>query len=91
MVQFANFTRDEYAIVVQIVDRAVALGIYDDAVDADMDISAVHATCPLRLADLLAADDFNFGHDMRGILRHLNRQTGGLENFFLPRFAQPNK
>lgn len=46
MVQFANFTRDEYAIVVQIVDRAVALGIYDDAVDADMDISAVHATCP---------------------------------------------
>lgn len=27
-------------------------------------------------------------HDMRGILRHINRETGKLENFFLPRFAR---
>ena len=89
MVQFADFSKEEREIVISIVYRATQLGIYDDDIDADMDISAVHATCPLRLADLLAADNFNFSHDMRGIQHHLNRKTGKLENFFLPRFAAP--
>lgn len=65
----------------------MAAGIYDDALTAHMDISAVHAQCPLRLGDLRDADQFNFAHDMYGIQRHLNRQTGKLENLFLPRFA----
>jgi len=87
MVQFAKFTKAERAIVESIVERAVDEGIYIDPLTADMDISAVHVHCPLRLADLLAADRFNFAHDMRGIQRHINRKTGELENFFLPRFA----
>ena len=54
-----------------------------------MDFTAVHANGnPLRLADLLAADDFNFAHDAFGIARHLNRTNGQLENCFLPRFTQ---
>ena len=53
-----------------------------------MDITAVHANgCRLDLDRLLAADDFNFSHDVFGIERHLNRQTGQLEDCFLPRFA----
>lgn len=56
--------------------------------DVEMDLSATHATCPLRLAELADADDFNFSHDMGGIRRHLNRQTGELEDFFVPRFAE---
>ena len=88
MVQFAQFTDGERDLVSAIVERAVSAGIYNDPLDADMDISAVHVHCPLRLADLLAADQFNFSHDMRGILRHINRKTGKLENFFLPRFAR---
>jgi len=91
MVQFAKFTSAEREIVTKIVDRAVNLGIYDTRIDADMDISAVHATCPLRLADLLDADRFNFIHDLGGIKRHLNRKTGKLGGFFLPRFAAPIK
>lgn len=87
MVQFADFNAQERETVMAIVDRAVEMGIYDDALDCDMDISAVHYTCPLRLADLLAADRFNFSHDMCGIQRHLNRETGKLGGFFLPRFA----
>ncbi len=87
-VQFAEFTDSERQIVRAIVDRAVNAGIYSDQLDVYMDISAVHVHCPLRLADLLAADQFNFNHDMRGIFRHINRQTGELENFFLPRFAR---
>lgn len=58
--------------------------------DIVMDLEAVHLNgCPLRLADLLAADDFNFWHDVSGIARHLDRHTGTLRNCFLPRFAAP--
>lgn len=88
MVQFADFTSGEREIVMMIVERAVDAGIYDDPLDADMDISAVYVHCPLRLFDLATADRFNFAHDMYGIKRHINRETGELEDFFLPRFAR---
>ena len=91
MVQFAEFTAAEQEIVTAIVARAVEADIYDDEIAAHMDISAVHAHCPLRLSDLLGAGNFNFAHDMAGIQRHINRKTGKLENFFLPRFACPDE
>lgn len=53
-----------------------------------MDVDACHRSCPLKLAELLAADDFNFMHDVIGIMKHLNRMTGKLEDCFLPRFAK---
>ena len=90
MVKFAKFSKAEHKIVIGIADRAISAGIYKNRLDADMDISAVHASCPLRLMDLLEADQFNFAHDMYGIRRHLNRQTGEFEDLFLPRFAQPS-
>lgn len=53
-----------------------------------MDITAVHANGnQLDLTALLAADDSNFAHDVFGIRRHLNRDTGELEDFFTPRFS----
>lgn len=55
--------------------------------DWRMDITACHANGnPLRLDDLFAADDFNFAHDVFGIERHLDRETGKLTRCFLPRF-----
>jgi hypothetical protein len=87
MVEFARFSDEESRIVDEIVARAVNAGIYDEPLDAAMDISAVHAHCPLRLAELRDADQFNFAHDMCGVRRHLNRKTGELGGFFLPRFA----
>lgn len=60
------------------------------ALDIDMDITATHCNGnPLRLNDLLAADDFNLLHDVSGISHHLNRDTGKLEGFFSPRFSAP--
>jgi hypothetical protein len=54
-----------------------------------MDITACHANgCELRLNDLLNTDDFNFVHDVCGIVSHLNRRTGKLDNHFVPRFAK---
>ncbi|MCK1479288.1 hypothetical protein IVB27_32260 [Bradyrhizobium sp. 197] len=64
------------------VDRSV--------MDIDMDLAATHCNGnPLRLDDLLKADDFNLLHDVSGIAKHLNRETGKLEGFFSPRFSQP--
>jgi hypothetical protein len=54
-----------------------------------MDITAVHANGnPLRLADLLAADDFNFTHDVYSIVRHIDRKSGQLGDCFVPRFSR---
>lgn len=56
--------------------------------EADMDLTACHLNgCELNLDGLIAADDFNFSHDLFGIRRHINRSTGKLEGCFLPRFA----
>ena len=60
-----------------------------DAIDIQMDVTATHCNGnPLRLADLLAADDFNFLHDISKIARHLDRETGKLTDCFRPRFSQ---
>jgi hypothetical protein len=54
-----------------------------------MDLDTVHSNgCPLRLDDLLIADEGNFAHDITGISAHLNRRTGRLEDCFEPRFAR---
>lgn len=92
-VEFARFTAGEREAVDRIVDRA--MGLFAEArvektrMDVEMDLAAVHAHTPLRLGALAAADEFNFAHDIGGIHRHLNRQTGELEDCFLPRFTVP--
>jgi hypothetical protein len=79
-----------YAIAHRAVEVAKKYGIEgitvtDTAMDLDATISNGN---PLRLDDLLKADDFNFSHDVFGIRWHLNRNNGKLENHFLPRFSQ---
>ena len=93
-VSFAHFTPEEEALVTQIVARAETLfhehhpHATFDRLAFEMDIAAVHAHTPLRLTEWLAADDFNFVHDWSGIQRHIDRETGQLEDFFVPRFAR---
>lgn len=94
MIEFATFTDEEQKHVTAIVARALPLlrasGIRSvDRMSLTMDLSAVHAKVPLRLAELANADNGNFGHDVAGIIGHLNRQTGELDDCFLPRFAAP--
>lgn len=87
---------EDRQVITEIAKRATALAAKHDGVypmlEAQMDVTAAHANgMPLCLDRLLAADDFNFAHDVFGIRRHLNRQTGQLENFFVPRFASPER
>lgn len=88
-----NTAPGEYDLILQIASRAVRAarkaGVEYRLQDATMDINAVHSNgTPLRLEELLEADNFNFNHDVFGIRRHLDRSTGQLGNCFVPRFAK---
>lgn len=85
-----KFTYDatERRLIRKIAARAWALDGRLKRLSTEMDLAATHANgCPLRLADLLEADDFNLMHDVYGIARHLDRETGRLTDHFWPRFA----
>ena len=91
-ISFAIGTKEEARTIAAIARRAVQVaaenGWQYPFMDADMDLTACHSNgCPLKLSELLAADSFNFAHDVFGIRRHINRETGRLENCFSPRFA----
>ena len=57
--------------------------------DVSMDLTACHVNaCELDLDGLLAASDGDLVHDVGGIMAHLNRRTGKLEDYFMPRYAK---
>lgn len=85
-------SRDEQDLITTIALRASSkakrLGLDYSCLDAEMDIKACHNNgCPLDLLGLANADDLNFGHDVFGIARHINRENGHLQNCFVPRYA----
>jgi hypothetical protein len=85
--------RDDIDTIAKIVRRAWGIPwlrkSYASRMDMQMDVSAVHANGnPLRLEDLLNADEFNFAHDMSGICNCLDRNTGKLTRNFSPRFSR---
>ncbi len=87
-------TPEEREVIKQIADRAILECYKSGSVVCDhegclMDISACHASGnPLKLEELLAADKFNFAHDVVGIHMHIDRGTGQLKNCFSPRYSK---
>lgn len=88
------------ALIVRAVDRALdIIAQHERMTKADrrerrvnlmMDLTACHANGnPLNLAKLAGADDFNLMHDVGGISRHIDRDTGKLTNCFRPRCSAP--
>jgi hypothetical protein len=67
-------------------------GFHYSVLEASMDLEATHASCPLQLREMVESLDGPYKsdvvHDLLGIRRHLNRETGQLEDHFTPRFAQ---
>ena len=81
-------TKEEVQKIVKIAQRAVKEVPQMDFMSTMMDIEATHSNgCKLRLDDLISADLGDFLHDVTGIYSHINRETGQLENCFLPRFT----
>ena len=74
--------------IAEIAERAIALGVDRSKLDLVMDLEAAHHACPLDLHGLQHANVANFMHDVCGIGVHLNRETGELEDCFLPRYAK---
>ncbi len=59
---------------------------------AEMDIQATHCNgCKLDLLKMLDGSPADVLHDIYGIARCLDRQTGELKNYFCPRFALPTR
>lgn len=88
MINF-NTSKEEMKTISQIIKRASAKkDIIKDTLSLAMDIAATHLNGnPIKLAELAGADDFNFWHDIFGIMNNINRETGKLENCFSPRFS----
>jgi len=81
-------TKQDTKLLAEIVKRAMKLKPLKKQrrLDVMMDIQAAHCNgCKLDLVKFLGFDEFNFAHDVVGILNHIDRTTGKLTQCFLPR------
>lgn len=98
--QSPSFTvsRDDVALIGAIADRAAKLAKSfgmspPDRLSTVMDLMAAHGNngnWPLKLQELLDGSNTDFIHDVWGIWGHMDRKTGRLGGFFLPRYAATN-
>jgi len=92
-----HITTGDHELILRIIDRAFTplkgeqdspMLSRDQRFDMMMSIVTCHANgCPLRLTDLLNADDFSFRRDVLGIANNIDTSTGRLDNCFRPRYA----
>lgn len=87
-----NYSKRDFNLIRQIVDRAQVEGVKRgggpvmDRMAVTMDLEACHCNGnPLDLEKLLNAPRLDFVHDVCGIIRHIDRDTGALKNCFVPR------
>jgi len=87
-----NVTKKEMNLITAITMRAFDqewIASQTDYLSLNMDITAIHCNGnELDLERFLAADELNFFHDITGIMRHINRRTGKLKNYFMPRYSK---
>ena len=86
-----KISNSDFDLVVKIAERIESdIPNYPDKRQTIiMDLNACHSNgMPLQLAELLAADRFEFAHDILGIRRHIDRSTGKLQDCFVPRYAK---
>ena len=82
-------SKERHAMYVKICERAESLGFEMERLTLLMDIESADYVFNLRLEELLAADDYNFAHDIAGIVKHIDRSEFPAKdfNFFIPRYA----
>lgn len=79
-------------LIDKIADRVTKCSFYDELKVKKqhivMDLTATHCNgCKLDLYAMLHGSLSDFAHDVVGIMRHLDRETGQLQDCFVPRFA----
>lgn len=81
--------KEEFLTIVKICERAEKMNINKgDRFTMIMDLDNTNQSIGLKLNELLNACDIDFVHDITGIQSNINRETGKLENYFLPRYAK---
>lgn len=87
-----NTSKKDMALIEKLADRLEIYGkkfgveLEYDRLEFIMDLDACNSNgTPLDFQKLLDADDFNFGHDVWGIRAHIDRTTGKVKDFFMPR------
>ncbi|MGN1342062.1 MAG: hypothetical protein ACI4VL_02380 [Bacilli bacterium] len=84
--------KEKYQLYVKVAERAENLGYKGERMSLLMDIESADNVFNLRLEDWLNADDFNFMHDIYGIVSNIVRDEFPAKEFkhFLPRFSGRN-
>ena len=82
--------KERFMMYVEIAKRTEEMGLYNgERMTLLMDLESADNQFNLRLEDLLKADDFNFTHDIVGIINNIDRSKYPATNFglFVPRFS----
>lgn len=88
MIDWSKTTKKENALIIAIAKRAYKLlgDLSLTVTQLNMYVAATHIySGPLNLQRLLDSDDSDMIHDLSGIMRHLNKETGELTDCFVPR------
>ena len=81
-------SKERFLKYVEIAEKAENMGIYNgERISLLMDIEHADNVFNLRLEDWLNADNFNFAHDIVGIVNNIDRRNPTDFNLFVPRFA----
>jgi hypothetical protein len=90
MIKWSKLTKTDIKNIKKVITRVRALEYGQDNIkNIDMDISACHISeNPLDFDKLLSFDDFSFVHDVYGIQKNIDRETGKLMNCFCPRCSK---
>lgn len=81
--------KDRFELYAKICERAEKSGYEGERMSLMMGIESADKKFNLRLEELLNSDDFNFCHDINGIISNIARNTFPATDFglFTPRFA----
>lgn len=82
--------KERFMMYVEIAKRMEEMGLYNgERMTLLMDLESADNQFNLRLEDLLKADDFNFTHDVVGIMNNINRTEFPATDFglFVPRYS----
>lgn len=91
----SKITQEEIHKIREIVDKCKKIwrknGVSLNKNSLQMDLIAVHGSCQkLDFDKLLNFNDFNFIHDIGGIIKNLDRKKIELKDCFLPRCSTIN-
>ena len=81
-------TKEKFMMYVKIAQRAEGMDLYKgERFTFLMDLENADNVFNLRLEELLNADDFNFAHDIVGIVNNIDRRNPTDFTLFVPRYA----